>query len=114
MQLAANTSFEISQCVPLAGGSPYQIAAELRLSASGFIGFSFGCEYFAASGCGAAGTGMGSDLSSVLMSDTGSAWVPFASAHQAQDGAQSARCFFSWSTGSGEDFIRDPAVPSRW
>jgi hypothetical protein len=104
MQLAANTSFELSQCVPLAGGSSYQIGAELRLSTSAFIGFSFGCEYFAVSDCGAAGSGIGSDLSSVLMSDTGSAWVPFASDHQAQDGAQSARCRFSWNTGSGEDF----------
>jgi uncharacterized repeat protein (TIGR01451 family) len=104
MQLAANTSFEISQCVSVIAKTTSQLSAGIRMSSGSFISVSAGCEYFATPTCGATGTGFDGNTFTDLLSDTGSAWVPISGGLETPDGALSARCAFNLTTGSGADF----------
>jgi hypothetical protein len=104
MQLAANTSFDISQCVPVLAGTTSQLFATLRMSTSSYISVSASCEYFATTTCGAPGTGIDDNTIIDLLSDTGSVWVPISGELVTPAGALSARCAFTFTTGTGADF----------
>jgi hypothetical protein len=104
MQLAANSSFEISQCVPISAAGGGDLSAWLRLSTASYISFSSGCEFFAAPVCGSPGSGLGSSMGVDLISDSGGVWLPFTSILAVPAGTMSARCSFTFGTGTGASF----------
>lgn len=104
MQLGSNTDFGISQCVPISVGQSPEMTAKVRMSTINFVALSIGCEYFTGLVCGAPGTGIGTSISTDLISDSGGAWVPYLAAPAAPVGANSALCSYSIATPSGQDF----------
>ncbi|MEX1312185.1 MAG: hypothetical protein AB1Z65_17330, partial [Candidatus Sulfomarinibacteraceae bacterium] len=104
MQLASNTHFEISQCVPAPAVQSSEMSAMMRMSTTGLLGFSIGCEYFTGPACGTPGTGIGTSVSTDLIGDSGGVWVPYLSVPTVPAGASSALCGFRIATPSGQDF----------
>jgi len=104
MQLASNTNFEISQCVPVPAAQSSEMSAMMRMSTTGLLGFSIGCEYFTGPACGTPGTGIGTSVSTDLIGDSGSVWVPYLAVPTVPAGANSALCGFRIATPSGQDF----------
>ena len=104
MQLASNTDFGIGQCVPISSGPNPEMAAKVRMSTTSFVAFSIGCEYFSGSACGPPGTGIGTSVSTDLISDSGGSWSPYLAVSATPAGANSALCGFSIATPSGQDF----------
>ncbi len=104
MQLASNTDFGISQCVPVVAGPSPAMAAKVRMNTTGFIAFTIGCEYFNGIACGPPGTGIGTGGSTDLIGDSGGSWLPYLAQPATPAGANSALCGFSIATPSGQDF----------
>ncbi len=104
MQLGSNTNFEISQCVSVSVGQSPEMTAKVRMSTTSFVALSLGCEYFTGLVCGAPGTGIGTSISTDLISDSGGAWLPYLAAPATPGGANSALCSYSIATPSGQDF----------
>lgn len=102
--LAVNTEFSISQCVPVHAGIEVPTAGKVRFSAAAAVVASLTreCVFFSAPDCG--GVDLGSNVVSVLMGDTGGAWVPFDGFVLPSDGAMSAGCSYRISNPTGADF----------
>ncbi len=104
MQLAANTLFEISQCVKVTPSTNYDIVGRMRLTTTSFISYSRSCEFFSTTLCGAPGTGLGNSINSDLMGGTGGTWIEVSDTMTTTAGASSARCAFRFTTPGGQNF----------
>jgi len=104
MQLAANTRFEISQCVPFSAGFKKELSSRLRMSSTNMISLQAGCEFFATPNCGPFGSGFDHSFAVDLISDSGGAWIPLPSSHEVPVGTAAVRCGFIFFTGVGADF----------
>ena len=102
--LALNTDFALSQCVPVRVGLDLPLTGRMRFAAGPFVAVSISreCVFFAAGAC--AGGDIGSQVVTVLAGDTGGAWVPFAGVVVPPVGAVTANCSFRISNPTGADF----------
>jgi hypothetical protein len=101
---SAGTEFALGQCRPAQGGVDYDLSARVRLAtgAAG-IGVRLSCEFFDAEDCAGASLGVPT-TSTLLLEDTGGAWVPIADRVSAPTGAASLLCAVDLLTASGAAF----------
>ncbi len=104
MQLAANTLFEISQCVEVTPSAQYDLSGRVRLTTTSFISYSRSCEFYATTVCGAPATGLGKSINSDLMGGTGGTWIEVSDTMTTTAGASSARCALTFTTPGGQNF----------
>ena len=104
MQLGANTTFELNQCITAFGGADYTFSVSMRMSTPSLLSLTRGCEFFDTFACGTPGTGIVTTSSTDLVGDTGGAWVDITGTVDTPVGMRSARCGFLFATPSGQDF----------
>ncbi len=98
-----DTSFGLSQCVPVPGSTKLDLSSRVRLTAGAGVSLSFvrSCQFFSSAAC----TGsLGGPSDAFLLSDTGGTWLTFARQVDSAAGAASVRCEFRFATPTGVSF----------
>jgi uncharacterized repeat protein (TIGR01451 family) len=105
MQLAANTTFELSQCVPSSGAAAHALGGRLRLTTASLLSVARGCEFFSDATCGlGGGTSLGTSANIEVGGDTAGQWVSLSGEVISPPGTGSARCTFTLTADSGQAF----------
>jgi hypothetical protein len=99
-----DTTFSLWQCYAVPPVSAFSVSSRVRMDAApgDLIGFERSCRFFSGAGC--AGSLGAPSTSTLLLQDTGSAFISLVGQVTRPAGAVSARCDFTFATPTGESF----------